>query len=387
MRRKASKSGVVAAETDECKSPCSSLIIITTSLGSGGAEKQALLLARSQVARRKVRVFSMYSQDHEWTSLAADLDVSQLHLRRGMWGIFNPKVLSQIRSLGSRSEPMCVVSFNYPALVLVLLLQILGAPIRHIVSERQEDMGSLCRRWVRRLSYGSSAALTANSNAAAGAMSELSATARHDGVVIVRNFLTEAPAKPAIVSERDRSETRRFHWVSAGRLTEQKGYEYLISACSILRERNAEFSLDIFGEGELRDVLQSQIHTLDLSSHVKLRGFKSDLWNELLSADGVVSSSMWEGVPNILLEAVQIGKPIVATSVGDNAEVFGSDSVACLARPGSSEALAYAMFNIITMNERKRSRMVAELQAQIKELHRPSTILQAWEQAFKLADK
>lgn len=100
--------------------------------------------------------------------------------------------------------------------------------------------------------------------------------------------------------------------VSMGRLTRQKDFSTLIRAFALVRKRIPS-RLVILGEGSGRSELAAWIHRLELDPVVDLPGFAPNPYAYLKRADCFVLSSIWEGSPNALSEALALGKPSVAT--------------------------------------------------------------------------
>jgi len=100
--------------------------------------------------------------------------------------------------------------------------------------------------------------------------------------------------------------------MGAGRLTHQKDFATLINAFAILR-KNMHCRLIIVGEGKLRDELTLQIEQLGLVDDVQMPGFKKSWHTWLARASVFVLSSLWEGSPNTLTEALALGVPSVST--------------------------------------------------------------------------
>jgi len=97
-----------------------------------------------------------------------------------------------------------------------------------------------------------------------------------------------------------------------GRLGSQKNFEYLIRAFSLVREK-LDSRLIILGEGRRRNRLERLIKNLGLSESVQLPGFVPNPYPFLANADIFVLSSLWEGSPNALVEALALGTPVVST--------------------------------------------------------------------------
>lgn len=103
--------------------------------------------------------------------------------------------------------------------------------------------------------------------------------------------------------------------LSVGRLTYQKGHEYLVQAMPQVIKRFPQAKAGICGEGPLRSQLQSQIMELGLSDHVKLLGSRVDVSPIFASADIFVLPSRWEGLSRALMEAMAAGIPVIASRV------------------------------------------------------------------------
>ena len=127
--------------------------------------------------------------------------------------------------------------------------------------------------------------------------------------------------------------------LSAGRLEEQKGFQFLLEAVA----RVPGVGLVIAGEGPSRGRLERLIAELGLEQRVALIGWRDDLVDVLACADAFVLASLWEGLPLTVIEAMAASKPVVATRVGGTAEAIVDGETGILVEPGDSEALARAL--------------------------------------------
>lgn len=100
--------------------------------------------------------------------------------------------------------------------------------------------------------------------------------------------------------------------LAVGRLAEQKGFDVLLRAFAVLRERRP-CRLMVLGEGPLRDRLADLARELAVEPDVAFPGFVDDPFPYMASADLFVLSSRWEGLPNVLIQAMAVGAPVVAT--------------------------------------------------------------------------
>lgn len=109
--------------------------------------------------------------------------------------------------------------------------------------------------------------------------------------------------------------------LASGRFTAQKDYPTLLRACDLVRRQRAVKFL-ILGDGPDRTMMEDLIKELDLSDVVELVGYVSDTKSYYQQASVFVLSSKWEGFPNVLVEALAAGVPVVATdSKGASREI------------------------------------------------------------------
>jgi glycosyltransferase involved in cell wall biosynthesis len=129
-----------------------------------------------------------------------------------------------------------------------------------------------------------------------------------------------------------------------GRLDTHKGFELLIDACRLLRERSVAFRCLIGGSGFLEQQLKSQVSTLGLDDHVEFVGFVVDKAAFFDRLDLFVAPSVSETFGITLLEAMKYGKPVVATETGGHGEILshGHDGVLVPTRDASALADAVA---------------------------------------------
>ena len=100
--------------------------------------------------------------------------------------------------------------------------------------------------------------------------------------------------------------------IASGRLREQKDFFTLVKAFNLIKNNN-NLRLIIIGDGGDKKELKQLIYKLELSKQVDLVGFIKNPYSYLAKADVFALSSLWEGLPNALLEAAVCGLPIVAT--------------------------------------------------------------------------
>ena len=118
---------------------------------------------------------------------------------------------------------------------------------------------------------------------------------------------------------------------NAGRLTKQKGQQYLIDIAKKLKDKNIEFTLFIAGTGEMHPTLEDLIVKNNLQKEVILLGFVKDVERFMSSIDIFLLTSEWEGFGYVIVEAMVQSKPVVAFDITSNPEIIIEDQTGFLA--------------------------------------------------------
>jgi HAD superfamily hydrolase (TIGR01490 family) len=137
--------------------------------------------------------------------------------------------------------------------------------------------------------------------------------------------------------------------VSIGFLTEQKGIEYLIRAIAL--EKSGRLHHFIIGEGPLRETLESESRRLGVSDRIHFVGFRSLAAQYLHLFDVFILSSLWEGLPNVVIEAMASHIPIIATNVGGVAEIIVHTETGFLIPAGNENALDQVLGRYMELGE------------------------------------
>lgn len=135
--------------------------------------------------------------------------------------------------------------------------------------------------------------------------------------------------------------------VAAGRMERQKGFEYLIRAMPDILSEKPNARLVILGDGPLQPDLLAIVAELRLEDTVKFAGWRDDARNLMAAADVFCLSSLWESFGYVVLEAMAVQVPIVATKVDGVPEVVDFGSCAELVEPGSPSQLAHAIVKFL----------------------------------------
>lgn len=144
-------------------------------------------------------------------------------------------------------------------------------------------------------------------------------------------------------------------FVCIGRLAREKGLDVLIKALGSARF-DFDWRLDLIGDGDQSEKLQGLIAAYDLGEHITLRGFQAQPWVLAAQADCLLLPSLWEGMPNVVLEALACGVPAIAMrSAGAISEIGDLCSTDSLYIADTMDIFVQAMKNIKPQNKITRS--------------------------------
>lgn len=135
--------------------------------------------------------------------------------------------------------------------------------------------------------------------------------------------------------------------VTIGRLTDQKGHRYLLQTLPRLLETWPQLCCVFVGEGELRDALHDMAIDLGVEQACRFVGVREDIADILAAADLFVLPSLSEGFPFVLLEALAMGRPVVASRVNGVPELIEDHKTGLLVPPRDPQALVAAIREVL----------------------------------------
>lgn len=173
-----------------------------------------------------------------------------------------------------------------------------------------------------------------------------------------------------------------FTVVSIGRLSPEKGYPHLVRAFAGFHRRHRDTRLLIVGDGPERDGLERLVSELDLKGKVLLPGYRDRAWRYLACCGAFALSSLTEGLPVTLLEAMLTGTPIAATRVGGIPHVVSHGETGLLVPPGDPAALDAALDDIYSDSGRAAG-MVDRARRVARERHSARAMARGYEAVYQ----
>jgi glycosyltransferase involved in cell wall biosynthesis len=139
-------------------------------------------------------------------------------------------------------------------------------------------------------------------------------------------------------------------------LTPAKGLFHFLDAAAIIVAGGSNIRFLMVGDGELRPQIEAQIAQLRIARAVRVLGWRRDIPELMQIFDVLVLTSLWEGVPRVLVEAAVAGVPVVASNVDGVSEVVKDGENGILVGPGDAESTARATLELLR-DEQRRSAM------------------------------
>ena len=134
---------------------------------------------------------------------------------------------------------------------------------------------------------------------------------------------------------------------TVGRLVPQKGHAVLLAAAAQVLQQQPNAHFLVVGAGRLADDLHAQADILGIAANVHFLGPRTDVEELYGVMDCFVSSSLWEGLPTVIMESMAAGVPVVATRVAGNLELVTHEETGILAAPNDPHALAIGILTVI----------------------------------------
>ena len=151
-----------------------------------------------------------------------------------------------------------------------------------------------------------------------------------------------------------------------GRLAPEKGFDRLVSNFAQLLDRGLDADLVVAGAGECEADLRRQIGATGHGANIRLLGFVSDVRSLYEGLDLLVLSSRREGLPNVVLEAMAMGVPVVATAIAGLPDLVDHDRTGgVLVPPDDDEALTAAIERLLASPQRRHGQLATVAQAKV----------------------
>lgn len=361
------------------------ILMLVSSLGSGGAERVAVTLCSAWAARGdRVTLMPTFSGRgdcfydlHPEVRLIYLADLVK-KANQNFYGKFLR--FKGLRKFCIESQPDVIVSFLTNVNIVSIVASIgLGIPV--VVSERTDPFVrrlSILYRLLRSLTYPFADALVVQTHAVASKCEVNRWRTRF--LCVIPNPVPQSIVETQKLGSNDFKKTL----LAVGRFDEGKQFDRLISIFSILANQHPDWLLRIVGDGPTRSALQQQLIDLELDGRVELPGRSNAIAEEFAKADAFVMTSKYEGFPNVLVEAMAVGLPCVAFDCPSGPREISMDGQVALLVPLNDEnAMAQALGRLMNGAEFRHS-LGIRARNSVVERFSLDKILMQWSKLFSV---
>ena len=317
------------------------------SLNKGGAERVFVNLAdffRSEGYRVTMVTQYRYPANEEYAlpegvgRVISDLTDAELGRNRA---VNFCRRLRKLRGIWRAEQPdlvlSCIGKNNFMAVVTTMFTGV--KPVVSVVGEAGEEYPGRVMRLLANLLFPHAAGIVLQTERSRSFFNRQI----QRRAVILPNSLNPAFIRPRYEGEREK------RIVTVGRMDTNKNHEMMLRAFAALGDQYPEYTLTIYGDGELRPYLNSLAGELGIAERVFLPGVIPDVAERIERAALFLLTSYSEGVSNALIEALALGLPVIATDVpSGGTEELVSDGVNGRIIPaGDQKALEKAMDQLL----------------------------------------
>jgi len=361
------------------------VLLLSTSMGMGGADQQILSAAGTLRARGwDARIVSLTKLGPMGLQAGQrGIPTDSLEMARG---VPDPRGLMRLAKTVRSWKPQILHSHMVHANLMARLIRPL-APVPVLVSTIHSIQdGGRGRLLAYRLTNQLADCTTIVSETAAARYLDAGAVSP-DRLRVIPNGVDTERFRPLPES---RAELRRelglgdaFVWLAVGRFEVAKDYPTMLAAFARVIERRPDSTLLLVGRGSLQSRTEELARSLGLGDRVRFLGVRRDVPELMSAVDGYVLSSAWEGMPVVLLEAGAAGIPIVATAVGGNREVVRDEETGFVVPSRNPGALAESMLRLAGLPLDQRRRLGERGRQHIVARYALPHIVDLWEAMYR----
>lgn len=325
------------------------IIHLITELDRGGAQTALYrLLAHSDRQRYAPHVLCLYNGDKVVAQQIRQLGIPVTDL--GMTAQWRFDALWRLHRILRQERPFLLHTWMFHANIPGRVLGRLARVPVIISSERTMGQEGRFRRWLNRLSGNMpDSVICVSQQVADFAANEIGLPRAK--LAVIRNGIDPAqfdnlPDQPTARAEFGLPSQGNII-AAVGRPRPVKGFDYLLTAFAQIAAAYPDLHLVFVGDGPDKRPLQTAAQQLPDANRVLFLGDQQEIPRLLAGVDMLVLPSLWEGLPNVVLEAMAARLPVVATAVGGTPELITHNETGLLVPPQNPEALAEAISQLL----------------------------------------
>lgn len=370
----------VQPDSRRCSRKMRKILFVITGLNVAGAETQVVQLCKSFKAKGcQIELVSML-EPAAYLEELRELEV-KVHSLGMTKGVADPRAIFRLRRIIAAFQPDIVHSHLVHANLLARITRLFVRMPRLICSAHSRTEGGKLLELLYRLTDPLCDLTTNVSREAVVRYMERRIAPAHK-IRFVPNGIETARFQRAETQTSVRPELGigpdDYLWLAAGRLVPEKDYKTLIAAFARVATQEPGAALLIAGIGPEREALEQLCRSLKVERRVYFLGMRRDIPDLMREADGYVMSSLWEGMPMVLLEAGASALPVVATDVGGNREAVRDGVSGFLVHPGNPSLMSERMLAVMSLTLQERLDMGEHGRRYIEANYEMETVIRQW---------
>lgn len=283
-------------ETQEKTKP--EILFVLTSITGGGAEKVATILCSEWAKNYNVTLVLTSVEKDSNANYPISKSVELIYLSKYKKISLFSKITVLRDIMKKKKSNICVTFLANSFLISKLASR--GLNLKHIFSIRIDPTTKSKNRILKKFAYKYSNAIVCQTNE----INSYFINKKYDKSLVITN--------PSSGDIKIQCDNNKNNFIAIGRLTAQKNFIYMINAFSIFVMDHPDVNLTIYGSGEEKEKLNTRIRELHLERFIKIKSFDAQIMNEISSYGIYLSSSLFEGLSNSMIEASLAGLPILS---------------------------------------------------------------------------
>lgn len=313
------------------------ILLIIPDLADGGAQRQAITLFKELNNQPDLVVGLIYAHEGVNSDLLprSEGDVYKLVIKSN----YDLSAFRKVENIATKFRPDIVYTWLQSADLYGFYLKITRPNVKWIIAQRNSTHPNDFRFWLRGVTGRFADGIVSNSQAGVGYWMKRG----FRGSTFIAPNILYPPSAP----NRLRSDRLIKEIIYVGRFEPQKNVLNVCRAFCNIANADSSIRFQMIGAGSEISSLREIVETNNCTSRVTFPGFSKDVQSIMKSADLLVSMSHREGLPNVLLEAINVDLPVVASDIPEHRELLGEQFKHLVQKYDSSEAITVAVQSVI----------------------------------------
>lgn len=332
------------------------ILCLIEGLGPGGAERQMIGLAQALKESGQYVSLMYFSPNHFYRHIAEGVGINLEYISCPQWIFLRIPIL--IRKI-NKYQPNVVISYLRTASLIACVAKCWQRDCRLIVSERNTSQKNNLKERIYFFLFKKADYIVSNSFCQTDFITNNFPTLQNK-VFTIPNFVDEERFGYNINTniDKDKSKNNKIRLICVGRIDKQKNIPRFLSAIRLVVDNGINIQIEWYGQ-EQNDIkitkkVWKELHLEDIVSFIPP---VANIEKKYIEADALCLPSLFEGTPNVILEAMCCGIPVLCSDVCDNSRLVQNGVSGILFNPKDVRGIAEAIMTFSKMSEEERLSM------------------------------